>query len=49
MVLALLVGRYRGLLRGRAYAYTLRALALSLAVLALVLMSDGLGLLGVRG
>lgn len=47
--LALLVGHYRGLLRGRAYAYTLRALALSLAALALVLLSDGLGLLGLRG
>ncbi|MEJ2478627.1 MAG: LysE family transporter [Acidihalobacter sp.] len=47
--LALLVGHYRGLLRGRAYAYTLRALALSLAALALVLLSDALGLLGLRG
>ncbi|MEJ2633286.1 MAG: LysE family transporter [Acidihalobacter sp.] len=45
-VLALLVGHYRGLLRGRAYAYTLRVLALGLAVLALVLLSDGVRLLG---
>lgn len=49
VLLALLVGRYRGLLRGRAYAYAMRALALGLALLAVVLLSDGLGLLGVRG
>jgi threonine/homoserine/homoserine lactone efflux protein len=48
-VLALLVGRYRGLLRGAAYAYTLRALALGLAALAVFLFSDGLRLLGLQG
>lgn len=47
--LALLVGRYRGLLRGRAYRYALRTLALGLAALAAVLLLDAARLMGLHG
>ncbi|MCA1788150.1 MAG: LysE family translocator, partial [Desulfobacteraceae bacterium] len=44
--LALLVGRSRAVIKGRAYVYTMRGLGLALCVLALVLVKDGLTLLG---
>ena len=44
--LALLAGRSRAVITGRAYVYTMRGLGLALCVLALVLVKDGLSLLG---
>jgi threonine/homoserine/homoserine lactone efflux protein len=41
VVVAVLLGRMRGLLTGRAYVYTLRALAAALFMLAGVLLRDG--------
>lgn len=41
VVVAVLLGRIRGLLTGRAYVYTLRGLALALLVLAGLLLRDG--------
>jgi len=41
VVVAVLLGRMRGLLTGRAYVYTLRALAAALFILAGVLLRDG--------
>jgi threonine/homoserine/homoserine lactone efflux protein len=46
IALALLVGRSRSLFRGKAYAWAMRVLGLSLVVLALLLLRDGLQLLG---
>jgi threonine/homoserine/homoserine lactone efflux protein len=45
--LALVVGRSRAVIKGRAYVYTMQGLGLALCVLALVLVKDGLTLLGV--
>ena len=45
--LALLVGRSRAVIKGRAYVYTMRGLGLALCILALVLIKDGLTLLNV--
>lgn len=41
VVVAMLVGRMRGLLAGRAYVYTLRTLAVALFILAGFLLRDG--------
>ncbi len=46
IVVAVLLGRVRGLLTGHAYVYTLQALSVVLLVLAGVLLWDGLGRLG---
>jgi threonine/homoserine/homoserine lactone efflux protein len=46
IALALLVGRSKSLFRGKAYAWAMRVLGLSLVVLALLLLRDGLQLLG---
>jgi threonine/homoserine/homoserine lactone efflux protein len=47
VVLALVVGRSRTVIKGRAYVFTMRGLGLALCLLALVLFRDGLSLLGV--
>ncbi len=47
VLLAVLVGRSRSVLEGRAYAYVMRFLGLVLIGLALALFWDGLKLLGV--
>jgi threonine/homoserine/homoserine lactone efflux protein len=47
VVLALVVGRSRAVIKGRAYVFTMRGLGLVLCLLALVLVKDGLALLGV--
>ena len=44
--LALVMGRSRALLQGKGYLYTMRLLGLVLCVLALLLLRDGLQLLG---
>ncbi|MCF8114522.1 MAG: LysE family transporter [Desulfotignum sp.] len=46
VALALLVGRSRSIIQGQAYVYTMRGLGLALCLLALVLVKDGLTLLG---
>lgn len=43
--LAVLVGRSRAVIKGRAYVYTMRGLGLALCILALILVKDGLTLL----
>lgn len=47
VVLAMLVGKYRSLLQGDAYLYTMRLLGLLLCVFAITLFVQGLDLLGV--
>jgi threonine/homoserine/homoserine lactone efflux protein len=47
VVLALVVGRSRAVIKGRAYVLTMRGLGLALCLLALVLVRDGLALLGI--
>ncbi len=47
IVLAMLVGRSKSFLGGRAYIYTMRFLGLALGALACVLFYDGLKLLGI--
>lgn len=47
VVLALVVGRSRTVIKGRAYVLTMRGLGLALCLLALVLVRDGLALLGI--
>jgi threonine/homoserine/homoserine lactone efflux protein len=47
VVLALVVGRSRTVIKGRAYVLTMRGLGLALCLLALLLVKDGLTLLGV--
>lgn len=49
VVLAMVVGRARGRLSGRAYPYLMRFLGVVLCGLALVLLREGLGLLALRG
>lgn len=44
--LAVIAGKSRGVLKGRAYRYTTRFLGVALLVFALVLVRDGLSLLG---
>lgn len=46
VVLALVVARSRAVIKGRAYVFTMRGLGLALCLLALVLVRDGLALLG---
>lgn len=46
VLLAVLVGKYRGVLSGKSYRNTMRALALLLGVFAVLLFVDGLKLLG---
>lgn len=46
LVLAILVGRSRSILQGRAYVWTMRGLGLALCLLALILFKDGFELLG---
>ena len=48
IALAVLVGKSKSLLSGRAYIYTMRFLGLALGALACVLFYDGLKLLGVE-
>jgi threonine/homoserine/homoserine lactone efflux protein len=45
IVLAILVGRYRGFLQGNTYIFTMRSLGLVLIILAGILFRDGLHLL----
>jgi threonine/homoserine/homoserine lactone efflux protein len=47
VVLAMLVGKYRSLLRGVAYLYTMRLLGLLLCIFAITLFVEGFELLGV--
>lgn len=48
VVLALLVARSRSFLTGKIYVYTMRALGLALCILALVLVREGLMLMGIH-
>lgn len=45
--LALVVGRSKAVIKGRAYVYTMRGLGMALCILALVLVKDGLTLLNI--
>ena len=47
ILLAIVVGKSRGFLKGKAYIYTIRGLGVALCVFALMLFRDGLKLLGV--
>ncbi len=47
VVVALAVGRSRTVIKGRAYVFIMRGLGLALCLLALVLVKDGLALLGI--
>jgi threonine/homoserine/homoserine lactone efflux protein len=47
VAVALLLGRSRSIIQGQAYVYTMRGLGLVLCLLALVLVKDGLILVGV--
>lgn len=47
ILLALLVGRSRSLLSGRAYLFTMRSLGVALCILAIALFRDGLALLNI--
>ncbi len=47
VIMALVVSRSRAMIKGRAYVVTMRGLGLVLCLLALVLVKDGLALLGV--
>jgi len=49
IILAILIGKSRSFLSGRAYIYIMRFLGLVLCVLAFVLFYDGLKLLGIIG
>ncbi|MCF8139334.1 MAG: LysE family transporter [Desulfotignum sp.] len=47
VIVALAVGRSRTVIKGRAYVLIMRGLGLALCLLALVLVKDGLALLGI--
>ncbi len=47
IVLAVLVGKSKTFLKGRAYIYTMKFLGLALCALAIFLFKDGLSLLGI--
>jgi hypothetical protein len=49
VVVVLAVGRSRTVIKGRAYVLIMRGLGLALCLLALVLVKDGLTLVGVWG